>query len=109
MYVCAWLVLAGTCWNISSFAHEQFYDPHAELGLSSSVTDPKVINKAFRTLSLDFHPFESGVLLLTVLLVGFLVQNGESNWLQGVMLVTAYLVVSAGFFVHVDPVVPPAA
>jgi Ca2+:H+ antiporter len=62
-----------------------------------------------RPLSLDFHPFESGVLLLTVLLVGFLVQNGESNWLQGVMLVTAYLVVSAGFFVHVDPVVPPAA
>ena len=61
-----------------------------------------------RPLSLDFHPFESGVLLLTVLLVGFLVQNGESNWLQGVMLVTAYLVVSAGFFVHVDPVVPPA-
>ena len=30
------------------------------------------------------------------------------HWLQGVMLVTAYLVVSAGFFVHVDPVVPPA-
>ena len=60
-----------------------------------------------RPLSLDFHPFESGVLLLTVLLVGFLVQNGESNWLQGVMLVTACLVVSAGFFVHVDSVVPP--
>ena len=53
-------------------------------------------------LSLDFHPFETGTLLLTVLLVGFLIQNGESNWLMGLMLVIAYCVVSAGYFVHTD-------
>jgi len=53
-------------------------------------------------LSLDFHPFETGTLLLTVMLVAFLIQNGESNWLQGLMLVVAYCIVSAGFFVHVD-------
>jgi len=27
-------------------------------------------------LSLDFHPFETGTLLLTVVLVAFLIQNG---------------------------------
>ena len=37
-----------------------------------------------------------------VVLVAFLVQNGESNWLQGLMLVVAYCIVSLGFFVHCD-------
>jgi len=53
-------------------------------------------------LSLDFHIFETGTLLGTTLLVGFMIQSGESNWLQGVMLVVAYCAVSAGFFVHKD-------
>ena len=30
-------------------------------------------------------------------------QNGESNWMMGVMLVVGYCAVSAGFFVHTDP------
>eukprot|EP00965_Chrysotila_dentata_P219428 6191145-Pleurochrysis_carterae.AAC.1 len=30
-------------------------------------------------------------------------QNGESNWMMGVMLVVCYCSVAAGFFVHVDP------
>jgi len=51
-------------------------------------------------LSLNFGAFETGTLLVTVLLVGFIIQNGESNWLQGIMLVVAYCAVSAGFFVH---------
>ena len=93
-------------------------------------------------LSLDFHPFETCTLLLTVVLVAFLIQvslmgsnlnpnpnpdpdpdphpnpnpdpnpnpipnphpnqHGESNWLQGLMLVVAYCIVSMGFFVHCD-------
>lgn len=53
-------------------------------------------------LSLDFHPFETGCLLLTVLLVTFITQTGESNWLQGLTLVIAYLIVAVGFFFHVD-------
>jgi len=35
-------------------------------------------------------------------LVTFLIQNGESNWLQGLMLIVAYAIVSLGFFVHCD-------
>jgi len=53
-------------------------------------------------LSLNFHAFETGTLLITCLLVGFIIQNGESNWMMGVMLVVAYCAVSAAFFVHVD-------
>jgi len=54
-------------------------------------------------LSLNFHAFETGSLLITVLLVGAIIQNGESNWMMGVMLVVGYCSVSAGFFVHADP------
>jgi len=54
-------------------------------------------------LSLNFHAFETGCLLITILLVGFIIQNGESNWLQGVMLIMAYCAISAGFFVHKEP------
>jgi len=53
-------------------------------------------------LSLDFHPFETGCLLLTVMLVACITQTGESNWLQGLMLIVAYCIVSVGFFFHVD-------
>jgi len=54
-------------------------------------------------LSLNFQPFETGVLLVTIILVGFTILNGESSWLIGVMLVVAYCSLSAAFFVHVDP------
>jgi len=54
-------------------------------------------------LSLNFGGFETGVLVSTIIFVGFVIQNGQSNWLMGQMLVTAYFVVATGFFVHVDP------
>ena len=53
-------------------------------------------------LSMDFHPFESTTLLITVLLVGVLIQTGESHWLAGIILIVAYVVISIGFFFHVD-------
>jgi len=53
-------------------------------------------------LSLNFHAFETSTMFCSVLLVGFSVITGESNWLQGLMLVLAYCAVAAGFFVHVD-------
>jgi len=54
-------------------------------------------------LSLNMGAFETAALLLTIMLVGFTISNGESNWLQGVILVVAYACLSAAFFVHVDP------
>lgn len=53
-------------------------------------------------LSLDFRPFEAFALLMTILIVGFSISAGESNWLQGLLLVVAYCVVSASYFVHED-------
>ena len=53
-------------------------------------------------LSMDFHPFETTTLVVSVILVGVLIQTGESHWLAGIILVVAYVVVSIGFFFHVD-------
>jgi len=57
---------------------------------------------ADRPLSMNFHPFETVTLLLTVLLVGTLIMTGESHWLAGTVLMVAYIVISIGYFFHVD-------
>ena len=54
-------------------------------------------------LTLFFANFETIVLFVSVLLVNLLIQDGKSNYLEGLMLVTLYCVValSCGFyFVH---------
>jgi len=58
-------------------------------------------------LDLDMHPFETAMLLMSVVLVGVLIQPGQSHWLLGFVLMCAYVVISMGFFVHVDVASPP--
>ena len=58
-------------------------------------------------LDMNLHSFETACVFITVLLVGVVIQPGESNWLVGFVLVTAYIVISIGFFVHVDLPAPP--
>ena len=41
-------------------------------------------------------------MLLTIMIVGGTFSAGESTWLQGLMLVVAYCIVSAAYFVHED-------
>ena len=42
-----------------------------------------------RPLTMLFDPFESVVLFLSVLMVNYVVQNGKSNWLEGMILTCA--------------------
>lgn len=41
-------------------------------------------------MTMDFHPFQAIVLLLSVLIVGNILKDNEANWLIGSMLCTAY-------------------
>ncbi|KAG9015627.1 hypothetical protein FRB90_004698 [Tulasnella sp. 427] len=50
-------------------------------------------------LTLYFADFETISLFVSVLLVNLLVQDGRSNYMEGVMLVTLYLVIGAAFWV----------
>ncbi|CAI9260230.1 unnamed protein product [Lactuca saligna] len=52
---------------------------------------------------LNFQLFETTTLIITVIVVAFMLQDGTSNYFKGVMLVFCYLIVVASFFVHIDP------
>ncbi len=48
-------------------------------------------------LGLNFGIFETVVTLISVLIVNFIVQDGESNWLEGVMLLATYVIIGLAF------------
>ncbi|KAL8277366.1 hypothetical protein RQP46_010206 [Phenoliferia psychrophenolica] len=50
-------------------------------------------------LTLFFENFETAVFLISVLLVNLLVQDGKSNWLEGVMLVALYFIIALATWV----------
>jgi Ca2+:H+ antiporter len=49
-------------------------------------------------LDLIFTPFEVAAVTISVLIVGFVAVDGESNWMEGVMLVGVYLMLAIAFF-----------
>lgn len=51
-------------------------------------------------LTLYFHNFETITLVISVLLVNSLVQDGKSNYLEGALLVGLYLVIALAFWVQ---------
>ena len=54
-------------------------------------------------LSLNFYIFETTTLFASVLVVTFYIQDGQSNWLKGVVLLLCYIIIGASFYVHQDP------
>ncbi|GMI43597.1 hypothetical protein TeGR_g4362 [Tetraparma gracilis] len=53
-------------------------------------------------LDLDFSVFDTMAMVSSVLVVVMIIQHGESHWLHGLMLVTAYIIVAGAYWVHVD-------
>ncbi|KAI3457043.1 hypothetical protein Pfo_013706 [Paulownia fortunei] len=56
-----------------------------------------------RPMDLNFQLFETATLIMTVLVVAFMLQEGTSNYFKGLMLLLCYLIVATSFFVHIDP------
>ncbi len=50
-----------------------------------------------KPVTLDSKPFQAGSLIMAVLMTVFLLLNGKSYWMSGVVLVSAYAVVATGF------------
>ncbi|KAH9966823.1 Sodium/calcium exchanger protein-domain-containing protein [Russula dissimulans] len=50
-------------------------------------------------LTLFFDDFETVAFFVSVLLVNFLLQDGKSNYMEGLMLITLYLVIALAFWV----------
>ncbi|HEX8974615.1 MAG TPA: calcium/proton exchanger [Patescibacteria group bacterium] len=51
-------------------------------------------------MSLIFNTFELIAIVLSVLIVNFVVEDGESNWLEGLQLMMAYAIIAVAFFFH---------
>ncbi|KAF8891238.1 calcium/proton exchanger [Infundibulicybe gibba] len=50
-------------------------------------------------LSLFFDDFETIVFFASVILVNTVIQDGKSNYMEGIMLVTLYIIIAAAFWV----------
>ncbi|KAI0360143.1 calcium/proton exchanger [Trametes cingulata] len=53
-----------------------------------------------KPLSLLFDPFESIVLFFSVLVVNYVVQDGKSNWLEGMILMCLYVILAVVFWYY---------
>lgn len=51
-------------------------------------------------MSLYFHMFETISLFVTVFLTALIVQDGESNWFEGIMLIGIYFIIAIAFLYY---------
>jgi Ca2+:H+ antiporter len=51
-------------------------------------------------MNLIFDTFELVAMVLAVVIVNFVVQDGESNWLEGLQLLAAYAIMAIAFYLH---------
>lgn len=51
-------------------------------------------------MNLVFNMFEVIAIVLSVLIANLAVQDGESNWLEGLQLLVAYFIIAVAFFLH---------
>jgi Ca2+:H+ antiporter len=51
-------------------------------------------------MDLNFNPFELVAVTVAVLIANSISSDGESNWLEGSLLLATYAVVAIAFFFH---------
>ena len=55
-------------------------------------------------MTLNFSTFETATLFIAILLSNYLIMDGESNWLEGVMAIAMYLLIAIAFYYYPDTV-----
>ncbi|CAK9435678.1 uncharacterized protein LODBEIA_P04050 [Lodderomyces beijingensis] len=53
-------------------------------------------------MSLYFSTFETAILFVSVFITNLVILDGESNWLEGAMLLSTYLIIALSFFYYPD-------
>ncbi|KAJ1647006.1 hypothetical protein J3B02_000449 [Coemansia erecta] len=51
-------------------------------------------------MTIYFSPFTTVVLFITVLLVNYIIGDGRTNWLEGLMLLMAYFIIGVAYFLY---------
>lgn len=57
------------------------------------------LSQLFTPMSIVFNIFELVALIASVLIANRVASDGESNWLEGVQLLSVYLIIAASFFI----------
>jgi len=56
-----------------------------------------------KPMTMNFHIFETAVLLIACIGCSFVLMDGRSHWLKGVILIFSYVIIAAAFWAHSDP------
>ncbi|MBI5420827.1 MAG: calcium/proton exchanger [Parcubacteria group bacterium] len=60
-----------------------------------------LISLMFKTqMNLVFNTFELVVILLSVMIANLVIEDGETNWFEGLQLLVAYAIIAVAFFFH---------
>ncbi len=60
-----------------------------------------LVSLLFKTqMNLVFNTFELIAIVLSILIINLIMGDGESNWLEGLQLLMAYLIMAVAFFLH---------
>ncbi|PKC73345.1 hypothetical protein RhiirA1_410656, partial [Rhizophagus irregularis] len=51
-------------------------------------------------MTMFFQTFETISLFISVLIINYLIQGGQSNWLKGAMLLVTYIIIALAFFFY---------
>ncbi|OLL24417.1 Vacuolar calcium ion transporter [Neolecta irregularis DAH-3] len=55
-------------------------------------------------MSLYFQTFETAIMFISVFIVGTLIQDGKSNYLEGILLMSMYAIIAVAFYLYPDNV-----
>ncbi|KAI8333388.1 calcium/proton exchanger [Chlamydoabsidia padenii] len=53
-------------------------------------------------MSLYFNIYETAVMFIAVVMVNYLIMDGKSNWLEGLMLFAVYIIIAISFYYYPD-------
>ncbi|KAJ1947969.1 hypothetical protein FBU59_001811 [Linderina macrospora] len=56
-------------------------------------------------MTIYFSPFTTVVLFVTVLLVNYIIGDGRTNWLEGLVLIIAYVIIGVAYFLYPKDIV----
>ena len=51
-------------------------------------------------MSIVFNPFELIIIVSSVMIANLIIEDGETNWFEGLQLVVAYVIIAVAFFLH---------
>jgi Ca2+:H+ antiporter len=51
-------------------------------------------------INFNFDLFELAAIVVSVFILNLVTSDGESNWFEGLQLMSAYLIIAVAFFLH---------